>query len=475
MPREYKMLIGGKWVSGKQKIYVKNPYNQDVIGALPQASKSDVDAAIKAARKGFETISNLPAHHRSQILEATSSLIRKHREELAELIAKESGKAWKYANGEVGRAIETFKFAAEEAKQIHGETVPLDASPNSETRMGFFFRTPVGVIGAISPFNFPLNLVAHKVAPAIAAGNSVVLKPATATPLTALRLGELLMEAGLPAGVLNIIIGGGSTVGDWLVTDPRVAMITFTGSPPVGKFIMSRAGLKKYTMELGSNSAVIICEDANLKKAIPRCVIGSYANSGQVCISVQRIYVHQSVFDKFSQLFIDATQKQVVGDPLDRNCDVGPMIDIREAERAELWIKEAIENGAQILTGGKRHGAMFEPTVLTKVTPDMKVVKDEIFAPIVSIIPYNNFADVLYQVDNSKYGLQAGIYTEKIDRAFKAIKKINVGGIIINDVPTFRVDHMPYGGNKESGIGREGLKYAIEEMTNIRMVCFNLD
>ncbi len=474
MSKQYKMLINGKWLTGKETIDVTNPYNQEVLGTIPKATKEDVNTAIESAQQAFEITSNMPAHQRSKILEKTSELLQQHQEEITTIIASESGKAWKYAYGEVSRAVETFKFAAEEAKQIHGETIPMDASPSAANRMGFFIRTPIGIIGAISPFNFPLNLVAHKVAPAIAAGNSVVLKPATATPLTALKMAELLMEAGLPDGVLNIIMGGGSTVGDWLVTDPRLAMITFTGSPPVGKYIMSRGGLKKYTMELGNNSAVIICEDADTEKAVPRCIVGSFANSGQVCISIQRIYVHQSIAKKFIESFVAATQKQVVGDPRHKNCDVGPMIDIHEAERTEQWIQEAVAGGAEILTGGKRDGSMFEPTVLTKVKPEMKVVADEIFAPVVSIIPYQDFDDMLHQVDNSQYGLQAGIYTRKIDRAFQAIKKINVGGIMINDGPIFRVDHMPYGGNKESGIGREGLKYAIEEMTNIRMVCFNL-
>ncbi len=474
MPKEYKMLINGKWLSGKETIGVINPYNQEILGTIPKASKEDMNRAIESALQAFEIISNIPAHQRSKILEKTSELILQHQEEIAAIIASESGKAWKYAYSEVSRAMETFKFAAEEAKQIHGETIPMDASPSSDNRMGFFIRTPIGVIGAISPFNFPLNLVAHKVAPAIAAGNSVVLKPATATPLTALKMAELLIEAGLPDGVLNIIMGAGSTVGDWLVTDPRLAMITFTGSPPVGKYIMSRGGLKKYTMELGNNSAVIICEDADIEKAVPRCVVGSFANSGQICISIQRIYVHQAIEKEFTDRFVAAAREQVVGDPLDKNCDMGPMINTHEAARAEQWINEAVDAGAEILTGGKRNGAMFEPTVLSKVMSEMKVVADEIFAPVVSIVPYDDFDEVLRQVDDSRYGLQAGIYTKQIDRAFKAIKKINVGGIMINDAPIFRVDHMPYGGNKESGIGREGLKYAIEEMTNIRMVCFNL-
>ena len=472
--KSYKMLIGGKWVSGKETIDVINPYNQQFLARVPKASKSDVDAAIRAAEEALPIMEDMPAHKRSQILERTSELIAQNREEIAKLIASESGKAYKYAFGEAGRAVETFKFAAEEAKQIHGETVPMDASANAENRMGFFIRTPVGVIVAISPFNFPLNLVAHKIAPAIAAGNTVVLKPATSTPLTAIRLGEILLQAGLPAEALNIVIGGGSTVGDWLVTDPRVAMVTFTGSPPVGKFIMSRGGLKKYTMELGSNSAVILCEDADIKKAVPRCVVGSYANSGQICISVQRIYVHKKIWGNFLKQFVAETEKQVVGDPLDKNCDVGPMIDIREAERAELWVKEAADQGAKILTGGTREGAVFLPTVLTDVSAEMKVIKDEVFAPVVSLIPFQDLSEALQMVNQTRYGLQVGIYTQRIDYAFEAVKKINVGGVMINDTPTFRVDHMPYGGNKESGIGREGLRYAIEEMTNIRMVCFNL-
>ncbi|MBN1350617.1 aldehyde dehydrogenase family protein [candidate division KSB1 bacterium] len=474
MSNEYKMLINGEWLSDTSTIDVVNPLNNDLLGTVPKATQSDVNAAIESARRAFPVMSSLPAHQRSKILETTSQLLEKHAEELAELIASEAGKAWKYAIGEVGRAVQTFKFAAEEAKQIHGETVPMDAGAGSENRMGFYLRFPIGVIGAITPFNFPLNLVAHKVAPALAAGNSVVLKPATATPLTALRLGELLMQAGLPAGALNIIMGGGATVGDWLVTDPRVAMISFTGSPPVGKYIISRGGLKKYTMELGSNSAVIICEDANIEKAVPRCIVGAFANSGQVCISVQRIYVHQRKFEAFLTQFLAATQQQVVGDAVQKNCDVGPLINEHEAERVEDWIKEAVAAGAEVLTGGTRSGTLFQPTVLTRVKAEMKVMRDEIFGPVVSIIPYENFEEVLNWVDDSKYGLQAGIYTNDLNRAFAAVKKIDVGGIIINDVPTYRVDHMPYGGNKESGIGREGLKYAIEEMTNIRMVVLNL-
>jgi acyl-CoA reductase-like NAD-dependent aldehyde dehydrogenase len=474
MEESDKMLIGGERISGDERVEVLNKYSGEVIATVPRASRDDVASAIGAAQDGFNEISRMPAHRRSAILEKTSALIADNADDIARTIAKEAGKAWKYSLGEVKRAVETFKFASEEAKNIHGETVPMDASANSENRIGFYMRFPVGVIGAISPFNFPLNLVAHKVAPAIAAGNSMVLKPATATPLTAIKLGQLLMEAGLPDGALNIIIGGGSTVGDWLVTDPRVDMITFTGSPPVGRHIISRGGLKKYTMELGSNSSVIIHKDADVDAAVPRCVIGSYANSGQVCISVQSIYVHRDRLEEFRDKFIAASDAQVLGDPLDDKCDVGPMIDLNEAKRVEQWVGEAVTSGAEILTGGKRKGVMFPPTVLTNVTQDMKVVSDEIFGPVVSIIPYWDIDEVIRLIDASRYGLQAGIYTRDIASAFKAVRGINVGGVIINDVPTFRVDHMPYGGNKESGLGREGLKFAVEEMTNIKMVCFNL-
>ncbi|RKY86071.1 aldehyde dehydrogenase [candidate division KSB1 bacterium] len=474
MIKEYKMLIGGKWLSGKESFEVKNPYNNEVLGTVPKASKEDVEMAISSAEKSFKIMSEMPAHKRSSILQRTSELINDKKEEIAEIIAKEAGKAWKYAIGEASRAVETFKFASEEAKHIAGETVPMDASKGSENRFGFYIRVPIGIIGAISPFNFPLNLVAHKVAPAIAAGNTVVLKPASYTPLTAIKLGEIMIEAGIPDGALNIIMGGGSTVGTWLVESPKLAMITFTGSPPVGQFIKNRAGMKRVTLELGSNSAALIDEDADIDYAVQRTVMGSFANSGQVCISVQRIYIHKNIYDEFLEKFLDSTKKQVVGDPLDKNCDVGPMIDEGEAIRAETWVNEAVESGAKILTGGKREGAMFQPTVLTNVKPDMKVISSEIFAPVVSVIPFSDFDEAVKLVDDSIYGLQAGVFTKDVNKAFRAIKNINVGGVIINDVPTYRADHMPYGGNKLSGIGREGLKYAIEEMTNIKMVCFNL-
>ena len=474
MPKDYKMLINGEWVSSNEKIEVLNPYNGTVLGTVPKASKDDLDKAIRAAEEGFKVISKIPAHERSKILENTSRLIEENQEELAKIISLEAGKSLKYSMAELGRSVETFKFASEEAKQIHGETIPLDASKSGEGRIGFYLRVPKGIIGAITPFNFPLNLVAHKVAPAIAAGNSVVLKPATTTPITSIRLGEIMTEAGIPKGVLNIVTGKGSEIGNWIVTDERIAMITFTGSLEVGRKINSLAGLKPVTLELGSNSAVIIDEGTDINRAIPRCLMGGFCNSGQVCISVQRIYVHNSILQEFTAEFVAAVKKLKVGNPIEKDTDFGPMIEEKEAIRAKEWIDEAIRQGARILTGGERNGSILQATVLADVTPNMRVVKDEIFAPVVSIIPFNDFSKAVSFVNDSIYGLQAGVFTQSIKNALMAAREIKTGGVIINDVPTFRVDQMPYGGVKGSGIGREGLKYAIEEMTDIKLVVFNV-
>jgi acyl-CoA reductase-like NAD-dependent aldehyde dehydrogenase len=474
MSRLYKTLIGGKWKEGKESLPVTNKYTGEEIGSVPLTDKETFEQAIQSAQDGFSLISNLPAYQRSKILQRTSEAIEQGKEEISQIIAMEAGKALKHASAEVARAVQTFKFASEEAKSIHGKTVPMDAAWGGEKRIGFYLRFPVGIIGAISPFNFPLNLVAHKVAPAIAAGCSVVLKPASMTPLTSLKLGEIMMEAGLPDGALNIIIGSGSTVGNQLVSDERVAMITFTGSPPVGRDIKAKSGLKKLTLELGSNSACIIDESADLDSAVPRCIVGSFAYAGQVCISVQRIYIHNRIFDEFTARFLKGTEALKLGDPLDPKTDVGPMITEEDAKRTESWVNQAVSGGAKILTGGKRDGNFYHPTVLTKVKPDMKVMANEIFAPVVCLVPFDYFEDAVRMADDSIYGLQAGVYTSDIEKAFQAMKGIKVGGLIINDVPTYRADQMPYGGVKESGMGREGLKYAIEEMTDIRMVVFNL-
>lgn len=469
-PKSYRLLIGGEWVEGGSTMPVLDKYSGQVIGTVPKADPETVEQAIAAAHAAFPSFSRIPAHKRSAMLARAVQLLGEAREEIATLICREAGKAWKYSVGEVGRGMETLQFAAEEAKRIHGETVPLDASQTGEGRMGFYLRCPVGVVAAITPFNFPLNLVTHKVGPALAAGNTVVLKPASTTPLTALRLGEILQEAGVPSGVFNVVTGPGSTVGDQLVADPRVGKVSFTGSPPIGEAIIRRAGLKKVTLELGNNSGTIIEPDANLDDAVPRCVMSAFANSGQVCISLQRLYVHQSIAAEFTRRFLDATAKLKVGNPLHKECDVGPMIDEKEAERAEAWVREAVAEGARVLMGGTRQGAVFAPTVLANVRPEMKVMCIEAFAPLVSIYQYQNFEEAVRLLEDSPYGLQAGIYTRDIGKALHAVDRINTGGIMINDTSIFRVDHMPYGGNKLSGLGREGVRFAIEEMTNIKMV-----
>jgi acyl-CoA reductase-like NAD-dependent aldehyde dehydrogenase len=453
---------------------VRDKYTGDVIGRVPDATREDVARANARAREAFASWSQTPAHRRAGILRRTADLIAAREEELATLIAREAGKAWKHAVGEVQRGVETFTFAGEEAKRIHGETVPMDASPAGENRVGFYLRTPVGVVAAITPFNFPLNLVAHKVAPALAAANTVVLKPAEETPLTAVRLAEILAEAGLPEGVLNLVHGDGPTTGEWLVTDPTAAKISFTGSPPVGARILSMAGLKRVTLELGNNSGTLIEPDADLDRAIPRCVVSAFANAGQVCLKLQRLYLHQDVAPEATRRFLETTAALKVGNPLERDTDVGPMISDEAADRAEAWVREALSEGARLLMGGRREGRLVWPTVLTDTRPDMKVMCQEAFAPVVSLVPYRDFADGLRQLGDTPYGLQAGLYTRDLGKAFAAVKQLDMGGIMVNDTSIFRVDHMPYGGNRLSGIGREGVRYAVEEMTNLRMVCFDL-
>ncbi|MBI5342179.1 MAG: aldehyde dehydrogenase family protein [Deltaproteobacteria bacterium] len=465
-----RLLIGGKWVEGKETMTVIDKYTGETIGVVPVADRGMVDRAIGAAREAFPGWSRTPAHRRFRILEKASHLLAKHQEEIASTICREAGKAWKYSAGEVARAVETFQFSAEEAKRIHGETVPMDASTAGEGRVGFYLRCPVGVVAAITPFNFPLNLVAHKVGPGLAAGNTMVLKPASTTPLTAIRLGEILEEAGVPPGVFNVVVGSGGTVGDWITADPRVSKISFTGSPPVGEAIIRRAGLKKVTMELGNNSGTIVEPDADLDAAVPRCVVSAFANSGQVCISLQRLYVHRSIASEFTKRFVEATAKLKVSNPLEKDCDVGPMIDEGEAKRAEAWIKEAVAEGAKLLIGGKREGRVLYPAILTGVRAEMKVMCQEAFAPLVSLYEYETFEDAVRMVEDSPYGLQAGVYTNDLRKAMYAVEHINVGGVMINDTSIFRVDHMPYGGNKMSGLGREGVRFAVEEMTNIKMV-----
>lgn len=474
MAETWKTYVDGRWVDADEQVDVIDKYSGEIFAKVPKCDRNTVEDAILSAKSAFADFKKYPAHKKAEILEKAYLKILDRQNEMAEIICKEAGKAWKYSLNEVLRGAETFKFAAEEAKRIHGETIPLDASKFGENRRGYYFREPLGVVGAITPFNFPLNLVGHKVAPAIAAGNSVVLKPASTTPVTSLVLAEILEDSGLPKGVFNVVIGSGSVVGDMIVTHPECKKISFTGSPEVGDQITKKAGIKKVTLELGNNSATVIDEDADLKKAAARCAASAFANSGQVCISLQRIYVHKNVTKQFEELFVKEVNKLKFGNPLEKDCDVGPMIEESEAERAETWIKEAVKEGAQIIAGGKREGRMFEPTVLTDVTDEMKVMCMEVFAPVVSIVSFDDYYEAVKLVENSDYGLQAGIYTNDIKKAYHAIDNLNVGGVMINDTSIFRVDHMPYGGNKMSGIGREGVKFAIEDMTDIKMVVFNI-
>ena len=467
---EARLFIGGQWVEGGPRLEVRNKYSGEVVGTIPEARREEVEAAVEAARRAAEVMAELPAHRRGEILRRAAELIRERREEFARTIAAEAGKALKFARIEVDRGISTFTVASEEAKRIHGETVPMDAVPAGEGYFGFWVRRPVGVVAAITPFNFPLNLVAHKVAPALAAGNSVVLKPASSTPLTAVLLCQVLQEAGLPPGAVNLVVGPGSTVGEWLVTDPRVAKVSFTGSPPVGRRITEIAGIKKVTLELGNTSPVVVAPDVDLEFVARRCAVGAYYNSGQVCISVQRIYAAEGAYEPFVERFVRASEEMVVGDPLDERVDVGPMIDEREARRIEAWVEEALAGGARALTGQRRQGAVYWPTVLVDVKPDMKVVAQEAFAPVASVIRADDFEQALEQANATEYGLQAAVFTRDVDRLFRAVRKLNFGGVIVNDTPAYRADHMPYGGVRGSGIGREGVRYAIEEMTNIQMV-----
>jgi len=473
-PETYGLLIDGQWVTPGDTIDVTNAYSGVVFARVGKAGPQEVEQALAAATTAFETWKDVPAHERSRILYRASEALEAQRDEIARIITMENGKAIKDARVEATRAAQTFRFAAEEARRIHGETIPMEAYPGFEKRMAFTLREPIGVVAAISPFNFPLNLVAHKLAPALAAGNTVVLKPATKTPLSALRLARILQDAGLPRGVLNVVVGSGPEVGDRLVTDRRPAMVSFTGSGPVGRAIRDKAGMKRITLELGNNSANIVHADADLDAAARALVRGSFGTNGQSCISVQRLIVHEDVAARFLTLFIGHAQALVVGDPLDEATDVGPMISEDAARQTEQWIQEAVAQGAKLMLGGRREGAMVWPTVLTDARPEMKVVCEEAFAPLVALRTYSAFDEAIALANDSKFGLQAGVFTQNVALAFQAARQIHTGGVIINDSSAFRADHMPYGGVKESGMGREGLKYAIEEMTELKLVCFNL-
>ena len=468
------LFINGNWIEAAERLEVRNKFSGAVIGSVAVAGHQEIESALASAHRAATIMAGLPTHRRTKILFDIAAGITDQRESLANLIAQEAGKPIRAARMEVDRAANTFQIAGEEARRIHGETIALDASPHGEGYFGFWWRRPVGVVGAITPFNFPLNLVAHKLAPAIASGNAFILKPAEQTPLTAVALFEIMLSAGLPPEAGQLLQGLGESVGNAIVVDPRVGKITFTGSAEVGKLILARAGIKKVTLELGNNSPVIIAADADLPYAAQRCTLGAFAHSGQVCISVQRIFCDQSVYEEFSQRLVAATNEIQVGDPLLEKTDVGPMIAESEAQRIEQWVNEAQVGGARLLIGGQRDGSTYMPTLLEQTSSEMRVMKQEVFAPLASLIECSDFDESLRQANSTTYGLHAAVFTRDIDRVFKSIRQLDFGGVIINDMPAFRVDHMPYGGTKQSGLGREGVRFAIEEMTNIQTVAIRL-
>jgi glyceraldehyde-3-phosphate dehydrogenase (NADP+) len=473
MQKEYKFLIGGEWRSSSKKEQVLNPYDNKVVGVVFQASPQDIDDAVVAAQQAFEVTREMPSYRRAEILQGIVEGIRGKKDELAELMARESGKPIQFAKGEVERSILTFTVAAEEAKDIHGDLIPLDLASHSEGRIGIVRRFPIGPIAGISPFNFPMNLIAHKVGPCIASGNTMVLKPPSSCPITGLTLAGIIQDAGAPRGMFNIIPCRSSEA-EAIVTDERIKMLSFTGSPEVGWYLKSKAGKKRVTLELGGNAGVLVDRDANLDFAVRRIAIGSYGNSGQSCIAVQRIYVHSDIYDEFESRFLEETKRLKVGDPMDGDTVVGPMIDENAAKKVESWIQEAVAGGASVLWGGRRNGAVLEPTIVVGAERDMKVSCLEVFAPVVTLDRFESFEDAIDMINDSKFGLQAGVFTNDLKKVFYAYKKLDVGGVIINDYPTYRIDSMPYGGVKESGFGREGVKYAIEEMTEMKLLVFNL-
>ncbi len=471
------IIIGGKPVYKDEVIDVVYPYTQEKIGEAVKGSPEDVEKAIEKAKVGLEKLKKLTAYQKYKILMKVAEILEKKKEEVAKTIVLEVGKTIREARTEVERTITTITFAAEEAKRIGGEYIQLDAAPNGIGKRGFYFREPAGIVSAITPFNFPVNLTAHKIAPSIAAGCPFILKPSERTPLSPTILCEIFLEAGVPEEAVSVIHGF-ADVGKAMTTHPDVRVVSFTGSLKVGEIISKQAGLKKLVMELGSNSAVVVDESANLEVAAKKSVLGGFAVAGQVCISVQRILVHEKVADKFQELLQKEVSKLKFGDPMDENTDVGPVIAVDEVNRIQAWIQEAVSKGAKVVKGGfacAKEKTLFQPTVVADVPEDTRLFYEEAFAPVVAIKRFKDIDEALELVNKSNYGLQVGVFTNNIKNAWKFIENADVGGVVINDIPTFRADHMPYGGVKGSGIGREGPKFAIEDYTEIKMVIFDLN
>jgi len=472
-PVAARALIGGDWRAPERIVQIRDPFRGDVVGTVPVSSLGDVEAAVAAAVDARDKAAAMPAYERAALLRRAAGLIERDVNGLSELLTRETGKAIKDSEGEIRRSLETVLLAAEEAIRIEGRHVPLDGSPMGAGKLAVMMRFPVGVVAAITPFNAPFNLAAHKIAPSIAVGNSMVLKPPPQAPLIVHRLVELIVEAGLPAGMINVVHGG-ADIGAALAADPRIDFITFTGSSRAGTAIKAASGLRRVALELGGNGATIVHDDADLAPAAQACARNSMRLAGQSCISVQSVYVQERVYQTFLDLIEAEVRKLKLGDPLDSATDVGTLIDQNAARRVETWVAEAASDGAQVVTGGHRHGAAFEPTLLAGVRPHMKVVCEEVFGPVVSVIPYDTVEEAFAAVNASQYGLQAGIFTRSNEVTFRAIRSLRVGGVIINGTSTWRTDQLAYGGVKASGIGREGPRYAIEEMTEQRLVVFNL-
>lgn len=469
---EYGFLIDGQHHHSTDAIEVRSPYDDALVAVVHRAGPADIEKAIATASKAFATTRKLPGWKRTEVLEKISAEIAARREEFARTIALEAGKPIRTARAEVDRAVFTFKVAAEEARRIYGEIVPLDWLSGNDGRTGHIRRVPRGPVVGISPFNFPLNLVAHKVAPALAAGCPILLRPATQTPVSSFKLAELALEAGWPAGGIAVIPCKTKDA-DPLVEDNRIKLLTFTGSPAVGWDLKRRAGQKFVTLELGGNAGNIVHNDADVAYAAERVTFGGFTYAGQSCISVQRVYIHSDIYENFVDDLIPRVQKLKTGDPLDEATDVGPLIDRGAADRLDAWLEEAKAGGAEVLTGGERAGNLWQPTVLASVDERMRISCQEAFGPFIDLFRYSDVHDAIRRVNDSEYGLQAGFFTNDWRLAEEAFQEIEVGGLMINDVSTYRIDHMPYGGVKASGFGREGLRYAIEEMTEMRLLTFN--
>jgi acyl-CoA reductase-like NAD-dependent aldehyde dehydrogenase len=468
----YPIILGGVKKQTDEIVNVRFPYTGEIYAKVCQAGQSDLEEAVAAAVRGFEKTRTLSSGARSNILIRLADEIHRRSDELVDVMVMEGGKTKKFSTNEVSRAEITVRTSAEEAKRIYGEILPLDWTGETEGRIGFLQRFPLGPVFGIVPFNFPLNLACHKLAPAIAAGNPVILKPASATPVCSLLLGEMALDAGLPPEAISVVPCAGVRA-EQLARDSRIAYLSFTGSCSVGWHLKDIAGRKKVGLELGGNAAVIVHEDANLDFAADRIATGGFINAGQVCISVQRVLVHRPVFDRMLEKILLSVKALRIGDPREPSTDIGPMIDQQKAEEAYRKVKEAVRQGARVLTGGTLDGTLFAPTIITDTTPDMRINREEVFAPVISIAPYDTFAEALQMANAGDFGLQVGVFTQNINRVMRAFSTMEVGGVMVNDIPTFRVDQMPYGGVKGSGTGREGPRYAIEEMTELRLMVIN--